>query len=87
MSSRRVLYLFFVALYFLAVIGPIGYARYRVPLEPTPMVLLVTGLAGSGLLDRIVGAVKRLRHPERCPGHARMLVNAASRISDADLVR
>ncbi len=87
MSSRRVLYLFFVALCFLAVIGPIGYARYRVPLEPTPMVLLVAGLAGSGLLDRIVGAVKRLRHPERCPGHARMLVNAANRISDDDLVR
>ena len=55
----------FVALYFLVVSGPIGYARYRLPMEPTLIVLLVAGLAGSGLLDRLEGAVKRLRHPER----------------------
>ena len=57
-----ILFLFFVALYFLVVNGPIGYARYRLPMEPTLIVLLVAGLAGSGLLDRIEGAVKRMRH-------------------------
>ena len=57
-----ILFLFFVALYFLFVNGPIGYARYRLPMEPTLIVLLVAGLAGSGLLDRIEGAVKRMRH-------------------------
>ena len=48
-----ILFLFFVALYFLVVNGPIGYARYRLPMEPTLIVLLVAGLAGLGLLDRI----------------------------------
>ncbi len=58
-----ILFLFFVALYFLAVNGPIGYARYRLPMEPTFIVLFVAGLAGSGVLDRIQGFVDRLRHP------------------------
>ena len=62
-----ILFLFFVALYFLVVSGPIGYARYRLPMEPTLIVLLVAGLAGSGLLDRIKGAVKRMRHSEKRP--------------------
>ena len=59
-----ILFLFFVALYFLAVNGPIGYAKYRLPMEPTLIVLLVAGLAGLGLLDRIRRAVIRLRHSE-----------------------
>jgi 4-amino-4-deoxy-L-arabinose transferase-like glycosyltransferase len=56
-----ILFLLFVALYFLVVNGPIGYARYRLPMEPTLIVLLVAGLAGLGLLDRIEGAMKRMR--------------------------
>jgi len=68
-----ILFLFFVALYFLVVSGPIGYARYRLPMEPTLIVLLVAGLAGSGLLDRIEGAVKRLRHTEKQPARSRRI--------------
>ncbi len=68
-----ILFLFFVALYFLVVNGPIGYARYRLPMEPTLIVLLVAGLAGLGLLDRIERAVKRLRHTEKQPARSRCI--------------
>ncbi len=57
-----ILFMFFVALYFLVVNGSLGYARLRLPMEPTLIVLLVAGLAALGLLDRIQGFVDRLRH-------------------------
>ena len=58
-----IMFMFVVALYFLIVNGSLGYARLRLPMEPTFIVLFVAGLAGSGLLDRIQGFVDRLRHP------------------------
>ena len=62
-----ILFMFFVALYFLVMNGSLGYARLRLPMEPTLIVLLVAGLAGSGLLDRIEEAVIRLRHLVKRP--------------------
>ena len=62
-----ILFMFFEALYFLAVNGPIGNARYRLPMEPTLIVLLVAGLAASGWLDRIESAVKRMRCSAKDP--------------------
>ena len=66
-TRSPILFMFFVALYFLVMNGSLGYARLRLPMEPTLIVLLVAGLAGSGLLDRIEGAVIRLRHLVKRP--------------------
>ena len=61
-THEPILFMFAVALYFLVVNGPIGYARYRLPMEPTLIVLFVAGLAALGLLDRLQGFVDRWRH-------------------------
>ncbi len=63
-----IMFMFVVALYFLVVNGPIGYARYRLPMEPTLIVLFVAGLAALGLLDRIQEVtVNQLRHSGKQP--------------------
>ncbi len=60
-------FLFVTAIYFLAVNGPIGYAKYRLPLEPALIIFLTMGLSrpqrlwamGLSRLQRLWGWQKR----------------------------